>query len=312
MCGGIGKVREMGRPMRSSHPALNFSDYLTSVSLIYEAKTFMGPNVHFYFFWEKFTAATKRQISQSRGVRNGWFLIIGLLLSSFDTSAWAAPVTYRYTGVAGPMLSGIWLGQGTAVSGTFTFDSTLVDTYPNDPTIDDYTWNDLANIPLASVFEMTISLGSIFRTTNNHGNPLGPEFFGLTLGDTSFYDYFQFYVHGANGDAGSLLVWDITSLSPDGVSPGYGNLGSKIEDTMKRLQTLDINSFDYPTDQSYWFARDPNTSQFVGSLNFTLTSISPVPLPSSVLLFVTGIMFFYLLKKRMSASLLSFRARLPP
>lgn len=214
------------------------------------------------------------------------FAWIGLL--SLSSNVWAAPLTYQYTGVA-TLTSGIFSGQGTAVTGRFTFDSGLLDRFPLSNTVDHFTpWDPASN---SEAFELTISLGSIFRTSADNQNSATPGHHHLLITDRPSDDQIEFVARtvALTDDFAAVRLTDVVPTgSPDGVAAGSGNLTSTLVGAMNILNTLNIGSFSN-TVPSVWAANDNTSGALIGVAEFTVTSITAVPTPSAFLLMGTGL-----------------------
>ena len=55
-------------------------------------------------------------------------LVVGLMFAASQTAN-ATPITFNFTGTT-TFQDGIYIGQGSAVTGFYTFDTILVDTFP--------------------------------------------------------------------------------------------------------------------------------------------------------------------------------------
>ena len=89
-------------------------------------------------------------------------LIVGLIFAASQTAN-ATPITFNFTGTA-TFQNGIYVGQGSAVTGFYTFDTSLVDSpsVSGDAGVDLFRPDTLGNEGL--VFEISLTNGSITRS----------------------------------------------------------------------------------------------------------------------------------------------------
>jgi hypothetical protein len=211
-------------------------------------------------------------------------------LFGFTTLASATPITYNYTGTV-TAATGIFAGQGTNVTGTFTFDDGLVDQCVG-AACDFFPSGSTANLAFNSVWEITLNLGTVNVTTATNARAVGTNHHFLSLSDDPSVDQFVMYAAeiAAGDDSVQLNLQDLLPVPPDGISPGSNNLTGTIAGAIAILNTLDPADFSLITGISNWAARNERGLQ--GQVVFTPTSISlaqPVPEPASLLLFGTGL-----------------------
>ena len=239
----------------------------------------------------------------------GYVVITAICLLSWVESAQAVPITYSYTGTVGSAATGIFSGQGSQVTGTFTFDSALIDNNPNG-TQDIYSANDPNNLAVAHVFELTVTLGGVTRTTANNQNTPGTDHLSLNLIDSSSAgDLFDFRASliSNTDDFAELSIRDLLpSGSADGIAAGSNNLTSTIGGTIALLDNINVGLFSNAYNSSLWEAVDKRTGASEGSLYFTLTSISrapvsSVPEPSALLLLSCGLVGLAVWRRKQTA-----------
>lgn len=212
------------------------------------------------------------------------------------TGALAATVTFSYAGTI-TTATGIFAGQGSTVTGTFSFDSTLMDAAASDATAApftadqyDYYRSDTApNIPVASAFNMTLSVGTVSRDSANNANSSGTLHHSFFVLDWPESDQFVFTVSGPaiGDDSGVLVLADYDPFpNPDGIAPDSGSLASNINSTIALLSGLDVSRFN--NNDGSWQANDPN-GVLLGRVSFILTDVSQVPGPATLPLLGTAI-----------------------
>jgi hypothetical protein len=219
----------------------------------------------------------------------------GFLLSVATTAANSAPLTYGYTGVAGNG-TGIFSGlSGESVSGYFTFDDRLID---NDHGIksdlDTFKTDDPGNEAFVSAFSASLTVGGV---TVNASAP-AVSFGVLQLADHPFgADAVEYQLWGAAGrNFFSLEALDISNPW-DAVAAGSGNLTGTVPGDLQFLNGLDLQKFDVVL--ARWNVYASNLSVESG-LDFTWTTISPVPEPATLSLFGAGLLAGVLVWKRRS------------
>ncbi len=227
-----------------------------------------------------------------------------LWLLGWAESSHAIPVTYSYTGTVGSTATGIFAGQGSQLTGTFTFDSALVDGNSN-WTQDIYSASDPNNVAAGRAFELTVTLGTVTRTTANNRNAPGTDHHFLNIVDSSASgDKFQFRssLIAPTDDFAELWLLDLVPTnSADGIAVRSSTLGSNMAATIALLDNINVGLFSNTYNSSVWEAVSKGTGAFEGSLSFGLTSInrvptSQVPEPSSILLLCLGLIAGLFLK----------------
>ena len=212
-------------------------------------------------------------------------------LWSFSTSTYAAPITYNYIGeVIGA--SGIFAAQGPLVNGTFSFDSTLLDSNLSNA-IDLYSSESpVSNQASSNVWEVTISMFTLSRTTANNQNLSTTPHHFLEIIDGLNTDSFTLQADRLVASDDFVRLGLVDSVSPtDGIAIGAANLTGDILDTISILDNLDPSLFSFLAG-STWDAFDKDGIS-EGSVNFRITSITrAVPIPSTLLFFGLGITGF--------------------
>ena len=127
---------------------------------------------------------------------------------------------------------------------------------------------------------MTLSLGTVSRTSADNANTPGTRHHSFLVLDWPESDQFVFSVlsNTSSDDSGSLVLADYVPFpNPDAIATGSGNLQSDIGSTIALLSTLDVSLFSNLSGGS-WTAFDPS-GVLQGRLGFDLTTVSPVPGP---------------------------------
>ena len=217
-------------------------------------------------------------------MRNLLSAFVVVLIVGASQTATATPITFNFTATASASRSGIWSEQPSSVTGFYTFDTSLVDDFPADATLDRFPSDLLANQGL--VFEISVTMGSVTRTTANNQNLSTTIHHSLEWRDRSFED--QFSISSLNispaDDSARIVLIDRSPSPPDGVAAGSGNLtGSPITTAPNPFL------FDSRAGQSFYGARD-NAGVVEGTFFFTVHSITAAaPEPSTALLLGLGL-----------------------
>ncbi|PCJ17554.1 MAG: hypothetical protein COA96_17725 [SAR86 cluster bacterium] len=216
-------------------------------------------------------------------------LFVLCLMTLSASAAFAGPIVYNYTAVVNSA-TGIFAGQGLAITGTFSFDDQLVDS--NTVNFSDFYRNDtpIGNQALSS-FASTINLGSV-SLSESVDNPTLVDAY-LEIVDHTSEDRFRFEMLKLSGSEERIrLMLRDTFGVRDGISVGSNTLTSDILDTIAMLDNVDVGLFSHAASQSFWTEYDLMGTQ-IGRVVFGLTSITrasaPVPEPSSLLLLLIGL-----------------------
>jgi hypothetical protein len=131
---------------------------------------------------------------------------------STPVAAGAVPITFDFTGTA-TIASGIWSGQGTAVSGSYTYDTDLTPTL-NSAITNTFLSNNAANAGLG--YNLTIQLGT---TTFSVDETDGLFNFGLFDKATDQYSFVgagaNLVLFGSDAAAISNLDGSVPTSAPD-------------------------------------------------------------------------------------------------
>lgn len=191
------------------------------------------------------------------------FLLAGLA-TLLPLTASAAPITFDFSGTA-TIASGAWSGQGTAVTGSYTYDTALVPTV-NSAAINTFLSNNTGNAGLG--YNLTITLGT---TSMSWDESDGLFNFGLFDKATDYYSF------TAAGNAAGLGLFGSDAAA-------VANLDGSVPTSAPDLSLFQSRA----------------TAGRVGTqLKFTITSITPrsasttsgsapMPEPSAALLFGVG------------------------
>ncbi len=189
-------------------------------------------------------------------------ICLAVVLALTPSRAVAAPLVLDFTGTA-TFVSGIFAGEGGAVSGSLHLDSALVDSAAADPNRDEFRLSAGANQGL-DLF-MTVEVGNAMWTTEDNWNPPF-TLRNLQQNDGPTADIWFFEIPPDSipmGDSEARI-----SLRSDGSSDallaGSGGLSGMVLVPM-------AEAFD--TAEGFFVARDA-TSDVVGRVNFVVDSIS--------------------------------------
>ncbi|MCP5065636.1 MAG: PEP-CTERM sorting domain-containing protein [bacterium] len=207
--------------------------------------------------------------------------LLGWLFGS--QTANAAPITFNFTGTV-TSTTGIWVGQGTAVTGFYTYDTALIDAVDYSDESDVFGSGVAGNESF--FWEISVSLGAVTRTTASNQNAAGTYHHGLFHHDKPTEDTFllqtAFVVTG--DDFAYISLGDKVGTPPDAVAVGTGNLTGVAPTTAPNLLLFDTTTL------GRYDEKDNITDLSVGKVNFDVTSITlAVPEPTTALLFATGL-----------------------
>lgn len=195
--------------------------------------------------------------------------VLGL---GYPDTGLAVPITFNFTGNA-TSTSGIFAGQGTAVTGSYTFE-------PDGLSLSSFvTTHTAAFAGSLGVFEISVTLGATTRTTANNQNTPATNHHDLKWQDGGFFqgwdDLFLFKSTPVilSDDFGQIFIRDNgdSVLPADGMAPGSGNLTLPLI-----LAAPDVSLFNTVAGLSRYEARN-GSGTLEGTLAFTTTSITAAP-----------------------------------
>ncbi len=208
------------------------------------------------------------------------FLYVGLCVSAttmmlmISTSALATPVSYAFTGTV-TFQNGDFAGQGSVVTGTIQLDDGLVDGNASQ-SVAQYNAALAANVPLASSFGYSITVGAVTKTGSG---AIGTTSF-LQMFDDLATDSVTFQVGAA--PSAYLLLRALNGSGSDLTLPPAPGGFNPISDALAILNGLDPSQF--ASAPSLWAEGSTNQVQF------TWDSITLVPEPSTALLLGMGLL----------------------
>jgi hypothetical protein len=217
--------------------------------------------------------------------------ILALVVGLCAHAASATVVTYAYQGTV-TSATGIFAGQGTNVTGTFSFDTGLVDSDAG--AVEDFFRNDspVSNQALTSGFAASLTLGAV-TVSKTASHPTSTSAYLLLTNNApalpSAIDQVAFALQrGAASEANFGLNAQDTSPSgaPDGVPDGLMN--GTTSGAIAVLNSLNLLLFNGPAGGSFWQQFD-STGTGTGQVNFTWTQVAPVPLPAALPLLISGL-----------------------
>ena len=120
-------------------------------------------------------------------------IIAGLLFGLVTCAANAWPITFNFTGtVTGA--TGIFAGQGSDLTGSYTFDTGLmdIDIFVGNAVTDQFLNNAFANQALTSTFDVTVTVGAETHSTSANANIPTSLAYNVSWNDSFLADQFQF------------------------------------------------------------------------------------------------------------------------
>ena len=208
---------------------------------------------------------------------------ITLFLSGIPVGLSADPITYNFTGTVISQ-TGVYIGQGTEVTGSITFDTSLIDGLASNGVTDNFFSGNAANSLF--VWTMTTTNGSVTTSHSVTGQVSGSIFGQMLIEDSSTQDGFNFTVNDSSGQGRSnLSLGDINNLNL--VLPGTGGLADSAGFDLTTLLLASVTNQD--SFVCTFNCTDPGIPGS-GILDFSVTNISAVPIPGALLLFGSGLL----------------------
>jgi len=207
-------------------------------------------------------------------------IFLGMWLTLGSRATQATPITFNFGGTA-TNASGIWAGA-TSLTGSFTYDSALVDLNQGDSFNDTFRADTLANQGFA--WEITVTANGVTRSTSTNQNIAGTLHHFLQVLDDPTEDrwFLQADKLAASDDFAQLLLQDFVPSPPDGITAGSGNLTDMAPTTAPNPGLFSVNT-------SSIYQAFTDNGMFEGALEYRLDTISIVPVPPAVWLFGSGL-----------------------
>jgi hypothetical protein len=118
-------------------------------------------------------------------------IILGIVFGLAIGAAHTEPVTFNFTGRVGSASSGIFeFPEDTLVTGSYTFDTALTDSFPGDDSKDEFV--DSGNQAFVNTVDITVTVGNITRSTS--ASPADDPSFLIRWIDSDSLDQFAFNV----------------------------------------------------------------------------------------------------------------------
>ena len=230
-------------------------------------------------------------------------LLVGMVVLALCSTVKAAPITFDFVGeITHVSAGGIFSNTATTVTGFYSYDTDLSDlpARQGDPVFDVFNASDPSNAPYASVWEISVTVDGVTRTTANN---LRPSLFNhhlLQVVDSVDVDRFRIESLRATGtdDAARIMISDSLPVGgPDGIHAGTGNLTDSAPTTAP-----DISLFSQVPGESFYAAFD-SSGNFQGTVTFTVTSITlasaePIPEPGTYALFALALIGYGIHRRR--------------
>lgn len=216
-------------------------------------------------------------------------------LLAVPTIANAALVTYSFTGDV-IFANGIFAGEGSVVSGLFSFDDALAAS-ASGTTLNVFRSDfPTANAAIPNSFVASLSLGSVnVSATSDPSRP--PSQVQLQDGTN---DLLLLQLGGTVNlqDSMSLRLNDFAAddPTPDGIAAGSGNLTGQLSDSIAIMNLIDPTAFDSAA-ISDWRTANGDLVRF----NLTsLSNVSAIPVPAALPLFASALLGLFGLRRRVN------------
>jgi hypothetical protein len=204
------------------------------------------------------------------------FLIAGFI-GFASVPVYAVPITFEFAGTA-TISNGIWDGQGTDVSGSYTYDTDLKASIANS-TLNKFQSNIAANS--AFDWNITFNLGATTRSVDSSTNVFTFILYDRNPPVGSTEDQYNFGAANAN--------LNLNGLSTVAAAAGVQNLDTVLATAAPPIWTPDISLFNTGINNGLYKLEGSENQ-----LSFKLTSITAansaaVPEPATMFLLGTGL-----------------------
>lgn len=222
-------------------------------------------------------------------------LICFVLLSVAASKVTAAVVTFGYSGeVTASSLTYAGL-NGAPVSGTISFDDSLVDS-PFSTGItrsDTFTTQTAANEPFRGSFQATMQVGAFDFSTQLDASSSGYAFVQTTSDTVDSVRYSIVPQVGSGRE-----YFNMQQSGVDMLNPGSGGLSGTTAEAIAfySLAGRDFGTLSFNVGQ--WNGWDG--TRFLGYVYFEVTSFSAVPIPATLPLLLSGLLGFLAWRKSAS------------
>ena len=204
-------------------------------------------------------------------------VIFGLMTAG---AVQAAPITFNFTGTVTGTPTGVFIGQGSAVTGSLTFDTGLLDSFPSNGTSDFFGSSEPGNTGF--VFSMSVTNGAITRSYSATDNSVT----FLQQLDSSGGELWRFRVFPSNDESTEILLFADNGL--------YGSGVSNLTDMPVDPTTLNLSAVTNQTN----FLVAPDGQIIFNVLSFSPVTPMSVPAPAGLPILGTGLLAVGLIRRR--------------
>jgi len=210
----------------------------------------------------------------------GFPIVAALIAAPIATNA--ASVTYDYTGTVSSA-SGVYSSAGSTVSGTITINFTAANLSQSSGAVGSSSaaWDAIAYggtyygpaTPAALVFSWNLTSGGVSLGSSSPSSAGSDSYvygYPAISGSVSSWGASDIeFLSGTSSIDNQIALFGTSTVAPYGYSNGLPVLGSATSQGDELIDTVNSSN--------------------VGVLNYTITSLTPVPLPASALLIVSGL-----------------------
>jgi len=210
-------------------------------------------------------------------------ILVLLSVASIWTNA--DPITYYFAGTVTSQ-AGIFVGQGASVTGSFTFDTSLLDNTPGDGERDSF----LSNFGGNGIFwfSMTTTNGAVTVTHSMRGSDPFVGIAILSLNSTGIFEHFHFGIDSEIGGRSQINLFE--DAFPLNLIPGTGGLTDMANFDLTTLILSEVTQHGSLVRTDFLNPGSPEYGVLTFNVdNIWVESVSSVPEPATLGLLSLGL-----------------------